>query len=293
MRGISSGFRAVEGGPLRGRSQQGSRTALAESRHNSARRATYTSTACFLNLAIVGPENWQAGVREPAAIGGPTVASVHRGLNFSLCFAIAAFSFGSSALAFPVHSRPPKDGGVSFGATSSDQIADGFVLTEDATITHLAWWGGEGVPSTPIATSFLIRFHTDDGSGAPSIAPSSQSLVTNVARTSTSLHAFPGQPIFKYEADLPSPFVASGLTSYFIAIVAQQGNWGWAGAVDPGASWVRSGDGQTWRSRLNPSGGLAFELAIPEPATLTLMNIGMILLGAATRTITRRRLGGA
>jgi len=171
------------------------------------------------------------------------------------------------ANAAQVFSQTPLDGGVSFGATLNDQISDDFVLSSSTSITSIRWWGGEGLPTTPVADTFSIRFFSDTGSGLPKINPFLTLTVINPVRSASGLSAFPGQPIFEYESALPQEVPLLGGETYYLSIHSQSTiNWGWGASTPTGDRWIRSSDGDNWVPRLNPSADLAFELSeIPIP----------------------------
>jgi hypothetical protein len=180
-------------------------------------------------------------------------------------------------------SQTPLDGGTSFGATLNDQISDDFVLSSATTITSIRWWGGEGLPTTPVSDTFSIRFFTDNGTGSPEITPFLTLTVVNPVRSSTGLSAYPGQPIFEYESALPQAVQLLSSESYYLSILSHSYNWGWGASSNPsGDSWIRSFDGVEWGPRLNPNADLAFELsAVPIPPSVVLFLppvIGLLLL---------------
>ena len=182
----------------------------------------------------------------------------------SLALYVLLFGIGTInsniANAATVFSQSPLDGGVSFGAFLTDQITDDFILSSDSSVTSIKWWGGEGLPTTPISDSFSVRFFSDSGTGTPEIDPFITLEITNPSRIETELNAFPGQPIFEYESSLPQTVSLLEDETYYISILSTGFNYGWAASETPGTSWTRTSDSSNWSPRLSPSADLAFEL---------------------------------
>ena len=88
-----------------------------------------------------------------------------------------------------------------------------------------------------------------------------------------------------YESSLSQLVPLVGGETYYLSILSQTTNWGWAASNQTGASWIRTSDGGIWEPRLLPSGDLAFELnAVPIPAAVWLFGSGLIgLIGIARR----------
>ncbi|MFO7677166.1 MAG: choice-of-anchor J domain-containing protein [Thermoplasmatota archaeon] len=118
----------------------------------------------------------------------------------------------------------------------NSQVADDFLLTEDADIEGVKWWGvfwnGAGYPAT---TEFNIMFYDDDGTGN---MPTGAGM-GDPTSTALAVYNFPsvtgtsvGADRYEYEVTLPTPFSAEAGTKYWIAIqwvgsFSDYGQWGW------------------------------------------------------------------
>jgi hypothetical protein len=200
----------------------------------------------------------------------------------AMCACVVTFICNQSNAAV-VFSQPPLDGGVSYAAVSNFQTSDDFVLSSDASITNIRWWGGEGTGSG-VADTFSIRFFSDTGTSSPQATPFLTMTVANPVRSATGLNAFPGQPIFEYAASLPQVVPLLGSESYYISIITQQPiNWGWAASTSNTEDhWSRRFDGESWTLNL---ADMAFELSeVPVPAAVWLFGSGLLgLMGISRR----------
>jgi len=98
------------------------------------------------------------------------------------------------------------------------------------------------------------------------------------------------EAVWRYDADLPVPFVQTAGTRYWLSIQAVTENngaiqWGWHAAdklADNNA--VQSGPASAWGNAylppwaLMPDKDMAFELTIPEPMTAGLLGAGFAVL---------------
>jgi len=177
---------------------------------------------------------------------------------------------------------------------SSDQTlntvkADDFTDNYNDPIVAVRWWGSYGNTAQQtdgFVGPFDISFHLSDGAPHPFSLPVNASLALYVV---TAQQAFvgldeSGEPVYRYDAYLPTPFPESAGTEYFMAI-DKPGSvplWGWHESPGPhpildyaalGAS--HNGPWQT----LATDTDFAFEIMMPEPAGLSLLVIaGLPLL---------------
>lgn len=198
----------------------------------------------------------------------------------NLIQALAAFllSFAIDAGAAVIYEQLPGNSGNRtsstldfFGNSPGFRAADDFVLSADASISDVHWWG----VSLSGGIDFQFTFYSDDG-GKPGAV-----LHTSDGSLSTEVTANHG-PF--YSSDLTSSFSASAGTRYWISIFneADDAAWAWRAAGDPG-NLSRQGvnPGAPWELEFSD---LAFQLtSIPEPASLALFAIGLAGLGFSRR----------
>ena len=171
------------------------------------------------------------------------------------------------------------------------QEAEDFVLAAGQnTITGVHWWGSYSYSTIPSVDDFTVQLFADNG-GFPAVDPFVQLAVGDVGRTDTGDVGLGGQivghTIFKYSVDI-SPVTLVPSTRYYLSIVNSTPgpvgeSWRWTTSVEGapvGSHWWRVPGVIPWTAAAD---SLAFNLTgIPEPATLSLLTLGGLL-------ITRRR----
>jgi hypothetical protein len=158
-----------------------------------------------------------------------------------------------------------------FGQTPGFMTADDFVLATDAIITDVHWWG----ESNSGGNDFRFTFYADGGGvPGPILHTSLGSLVASTVNVGSGF-----DPVSFYSSILDSPFTVSAGTTYWLSVFNQAGDasWLWLTAdasgngaalgVIPGPPWSHT--------QLN----MAFQLTVPEPASLSLLCAGLAGFG--------------
>jgi hypothetical protein len=209
-------------------------------------------------------------------------------------------------------------------AVVPSQVADDFLCVDGEPVIDLHWWGsywdsgtvwpyhtsgGFPDPTTPTDTppgtllGFDVAFYADVPAGTDPLMPWShpgirlyQTFIdmANVTEVLFGTVAHVGgveENVWQYNADLPTPFLQEAGNIYWLRIQAvftdPAYQWGWHEAD---SLWhdnaVQTGYGREGMWEILTNKDMAFELSVPEPATLSLVAIGALAL------IRRSRLAG-
>lgn len=174
---------------------------------------------------------------------------------------------------------------------------DSFSLLEDASISTVSWHGiyhdfinRENNPTTPNTQSWEIGFWGDAGNEPSSRIFSRTIQASDVATTFLTFTGFKGDtvPLFRYNADLPTPFDANSGITYWLSIASIVPTPPGV-SINPEWDWLRGlgGDGTTVQDSPTPtriirSGDRTFLLesaSMPAPASLALLAVGLAGIG--------------
>jgi len=173
-------------------------------------------------------------------------------------------------------------------------VADDFICDRPEPIEAVRWWGsyiGETDPRTDGFTGpFDISFHYSVGPHPVSMPGALVAMYTVNAQEVFVGFDTSGEPVYRYDAYLPVPFDQwlysqdsqnGNKDELFLDICKPTGEqWGWHEVVPPhpimdfaavGAGGANPHEPTTW---VSTDTDMAFELMIPEPATMSVLALG-------------------
>ena len=208
-------------------------------------------------------------------------------LAFLLAGLMAVWSASASAVTL-VNNGGSSGYGGAFSDTANGlqwEAYNDFTLTSAATITGMEWWGGYysfASVNNAITDAFDCIIATDSGGGQPGATVASGSL-NSLTRTYTGSEDAAGMEVYDYTAEL-SPDITLAAGQYYLDIYDTVSNpsddsftWELSATGVGTAEWSYSNSLDEWAN--NSPAQLAFNLTgdvvVPEPATMTLLGLGL------------------
>jgi hypothetical protein len=170
-----------------------------------------------------------------------------------------------------------------FGTPFWQQTADDFLLSQDAVIRHVTWWGFYGSSFTspaeqpPAIQTMRVRLYDARiQDGLPGTVLFEETFVDPFyAWTGRQVLTGASPKEYKFDVDLTTPVTLTAMTAYWLEIVqfgAQQSFYRWEISVDGRDGFAILNNGTTdWVHSQNTPANLAFQLStIPEPVPAVL-----------------------
>lgn len=227
-----------------------------------------------------------------------TRRSVTRGLILMAAAGILAGMYTTALADDPTRpvkwsQLPNMETGIDYNSMRDLYIcADDFMCTDPRPVIDVHWWGSywSGSGPQPIE-GFIIRFFSNiiEQYSQPDVLLYEEYIPGNCRETFYGYSSYDGTDVYQYNCDLPRPFDQVPNEIYWISIQVDPGwdgypNWGWHNSIDhweDDAVQATEPEPWGWNEIVHPDGysdDLAFELSVPEPATLSLLVLGGLAL---------------